>query len=326
LRVKFFPYKRKNQPFHKKRHRERKPMSLKSTLRNFFTIASTAAMMTASSAFSETSPANNPVLDLGMKPKASAGEGGSMAPIIASAENRTIMLNTELTMDNASVIIKQMRELNAIGHGLPICLELATPGGDADGCAAIINEIEALQAQNVCVITVAVSECASAGAFILAAGTIKIAEPGATIMAHDGQFGAVGKPADAIGQIKYIEKFTDAMYRKFARSIGHGQSEAEYQKVREWLRSDEWMSAEEAKEKGLVDTIGIFVMPNASELEAKIYQMGLAMYQKNVSVTDLNTVLLSKGQELPSSGTFIPPESKPATPAATPASSPTPGS
>ncbi|MFO1476738.1 MAG: ATP-dependent Clp protease proteolytic subunit [Verrucomicrobiota bacterium] len=121
---------------------------------------------------------------------------------------RRIVITGQITALTASSVVRQLFYLDAQNH-LPIELYLMTPGGDLNAAFAIEHTMESIQSP---VNTIALGECTSGGAMLLAAGTGKrSAYADAVIILHG--FVVHGKmPGDAVRQ--YQESYTDFWERR----------------------------------------------------------------------------------------------------------------
>ena len=100
--------------------------------------------------------------------------------------------------------------------------------------------------------TICIGQAASMGAVLLAAGAKgkRYALPNSRIMIHQGSGGFRGNTPDVLIQVKELETLVEKLMRILAHHTGQPAD-----KVRRDVDRDRFMSAEEAKEYGLIDEI-----------------------------------------------------------------------
>lgn len=164
-------------------------------------------------------------------------------------KDRIIFLNEEVTDASASVIVAQLLFLEAEDPGKDIHLYINSPGGSVSAGLAIYDTMEFIKCD---VSTICVGLAASMGSFLLAGGTKgkRYALPNAEIMIHQPSGGGNGTASD-------IRIISDKIQRTKGRLNGilsqnTGKSLEEIEKDTE---RDYFMTAEEAKDYGLIDDI-----------------------------------------------------------------------
>ena len=171
-------------------------------------------------------------------------------------ENRIIFL--DLPLDPSfitnqgticSVLIKSMLYLDNIKQGNDVHLYINCPGGSVDDTMAIYDTMRFMKS-DVC--TYCVGHAMSGAALILAAGTKgkRFALPHAQIMLHQPWGGIGGQAADIKIQAEEILKTKDMINGILAQHTGQS-----LEKIRAETERDRYMSAEEAKEYGLIDEV-----------------------------------------------------------------------
>ncbi len=148
-----------------------------------------------------------------------------------------------------SVIIKSLLYLDNLKRGSDIHLYINCPGGSVDDTMAIYDTMQFI-VSDVC--TYCVGHAASGGAVILAAGTKgkRYALPHSKIMLHQPWGGVSGQAADIEIQAKEIIKTRKMIDEVLALHTGQP-----IEKIRQETERDHHMTAEEAKEYGLVDEV-----------------------------------------------------------------------
>ena len=164
-------------------------------------------------------------------------------------KDRIIMLGTPIDDDVANLVIAQMLFLQAEAPGKDIDLYINSPGGSVTAGLAIYDTIQSIACP---VRTFCIGQCASMGAVLLAAGTPgkRFALPHARIMIHQPWGGAQGTAADIEIQSKEILRLRSMLNTILARHTGK-----ELKKIEHDTNRDFFMTASEAAEYGLVDSV-----------------------------------------------------------------------
>ena len=174
--------------------------------------------------------------------------------------DRIVFLGTPIDDDVSNVIIAQLLFLQADNPERDIYLYVNSPGGVISSALAIYDTMQHIQAP---VNTICMGMAASAGSFLLAAGTKgkRAALPNARIMMHQPSGGAQGSAADIAiiaKEILYARQKLNELYAK------HTQQPLE--KIERDMDRDTFMSAGEAKDYGIIDK----VIQHRAELETDI--------------------------------------------------------
>ncbi|UCD23278.1 MAG: ATP-dependent Clp protease proteolytic subunit [Gemmatimonadota bacterium] len=173
--------------------------------------------------------------------------------------DRIVFLGTPIDDDVSNIIIAQLLFLEADNPERDIYLYINSPGGVISSALAIYDTMQHIQAP---VNTICMGMAASAGSFLLVAGADgkRAALPNARIMMHQPSGGAQGTAADieiVAKEILYARQKLNELYAKHT-----GQ---EVEKIERDMDRDTFMSAEEAKEYGIIDK----VIQHRAELEDK---------------------------------------------------------
>ncbi|MGQ0766608.1 MAG: ATP-dependent Clp protease proteolytic subunit [Gemmatimonadota bacterium] len=164
--------------------------------------------------------------------------------------DRIIFLGTPLNDDVANIVIAQLLFLDADNPGRDINMYINSPGGSVSAGLAIYDTMQFLKSP---VSTMCMGMAASMGAFLLAAGTPgkRLALPHSRVMIHQpSQSGGGGSASDIEIQAKEIIYLKSKMNELLARHTKRTVEQIERDTDR-----DRWMSAEESRDYGLVDTI-----------------------------------------------------------------------
>ena len=162
---------------------------------------------------------------------------------------RIVFLGQEVDDQIANLLIAELLYLDSVDAGKDIYLYINSPGGLAYAGMAIYDTIQQLTSE---VSTVCVGMGMSAAAMVLCGGAPgkRLATPNAKIMIHQGSAGARGAPRDMEVQLREVLATT----RRMAEVISHHSGRAVEQVERD-IDRDFFMTAEEAKQYGLIDEV-----------------------------------------------------------------------
>ena len=181
--------------------------------------------------------------------------------------DRIVFLGTPINDDVANIVIAQLLFLDADNPERDVNLYINSPGGSVSAGMAIYDT---MQFMNSPIRTICMGMAASMGAFLLAAGSTgkRSALPHARIMIHQPSGGAQGTASDIEIQAKEILYLRDKLNGLYAKHTGRPVEQIERDMDR-----DRYMSAEEAKEYGLIDNVitqrGEIVEPSAIQAMTK---------------------------------------------------------
>lgn len=164
-------------------------------------------------------------------------------------KERIIFLGEEVTDASASVIIAQLLFLESEDPNKDIHLYINSPGGSVTAGMAIYDTMNFIKCD---VSTNCIGLAASMGAFLLAGGAKgkRFALPNAEIMIHQPSGGAKGQATDIQIVAENILKIKKRLNTILAENTGQPLEKVEFDTER-----DNYMTAEEAKEYGIVDSI-----------------------------------------------------------------------
>ncbi len=163
--------------------------------------------------------------------------------------DRIVMLSEEVNDVTASLVVAQLLYLEAQDPDKDIQFYINSPGGSVTSGFAIYDTMQYIKCD---VSTICIGMAASMGAFLLAAGTKgkRIALPNAEIMIHQPSGGSKGQAADIQIQAEQILKTRARLNAILAENTGKPVEQIERDCDR-----DHWLTAEEAKEYGLIDQV-----------------------------------------------------------------------
>jgi len=171
-------------------------------------------------------------------------------------KERIIFLGEEVNDASASLIVAQLLFLDAEDPGKDIYLYINSPGGSVTAGMAIFDTMNYIKSD---VSTICTGMAASMGAFLLAAGKKgkRFALPNSTIMIHQPLGGVQGQASDIKIHTEYLLMIKEKLNRILSENTGKPLDQVEKDTDR-----DNFLSADEAKEYGLIDE----VMRNINEL------------------------------------------------------------
>lgn len=163
--------------------------------------------------------------------------------------DRIIMLNDQVDNASASVIIAQLLYLEGQDPEKDISFYINSPGGSVSAGLAIYDTMQYIKCD---VSTICMGMAASMGAFLLSAGTKgkRLALPNSEIMIHQPLGQAQGQATDILIHASHIEKTRANLNKILAENTGRPLEEI----IRDTER-DNFMSAQEAMEYGLIDKV-----------------------------------------------------------------------
>lgn len=163
--------------------------------------------------------------------------------------DRIVFMGAPISDDMANIIIAQLLFLESDNPEKDIYLYINSPGGIVSAGMAIYDTMQHLRAP---MNTICMGMAASMGSFLLTAGTAgkRSALPHSRIMMHQPSGGIQGSAADIEIQAKEILYLRSTMNELYALHTGQP-----LERIERDMDRDRFMSAEEAKEYGLIDSV-----------------------------------------------------------------------
>ena len=163
--------------------------------------------------------------------------------------DRIVFLGEEVSDVSASLIIAQMLFLEAQDPEKDIQLYINSPGGSVSAGFAIYDTMQYIKCD---VSTICIGMAASMGSFLLSGGKKgkRYALPNAEIMIHQPLGGAQGQATEIQIAAEHILKTRQKLNTILAENTGQS-----LEKIQADTERDNFMSAQEAKEYGLVDEV-----------------------------------------------------------------------
>ncbi len=164
-------------------------------------------------------------------------------------KDRIIFLGEEVNDTSASIVVAQLLFLEAEDPEKDIHLYINSPGGVITAGMAIYDTMNYIKCD---VSTVCIGMAASMGAFLLAGGAKgkRFALPNAEIMIHQPSGGAKGQATEIEITARQILKTREKLNHMLAEHTGK-----DYETICADTERDNWMSAQEALDYGLIDMV-----------------------------------------------------------------------
>jgi len=163
--------------------------------------------------------------------------------------DRIIFIGQPIDDNVANTVIAQMLFLEVEDPKKDMKLYINSPGGLVTSGLAIYDTMQYVQPD---VSTICMGQAASAAALLLAAGTPgkRLSLPNANILIHQPMGGARGQASDVGIQARQILRIKDRLNEIFVEHTGQPK-----EKIEKDTDRDFYMTAEEAKEYGLIDKV-----------------------------------------------------------------------
>ena len=164
-------------------------------------------------------------------------------------KERIIFLGDKVNDVTASLVVAQLLFLESEDSNKDINLYINSPGGTVTAGMAIYDTMNYIKCD---VSTICVGMAASMGAFLLAGGAKgkRYALPNSEIMIHQPLGGTQGQATDMEIDVKHMLRIKDNLIKILAQNTGK-----EYDEVYADCERNNWMSAHQAKEYGIIDSV-----------------------------------------------------------------------
>ena len=163
--------------------------------------------------------------------------------------DRIIFLGEEINDTTASLVVAQLLYLEAQDPDKDIQMYINSPGGSVTAGMAIYDTMQYVKCD---VSTICIGLAASMGAFLLSSGAKgkRLALPNAEIMIHQPSAGTQGQVTDMAIHLKRLETIKKKINEIMASNTGKS-----VEQITADCERDNFMSAEEAREYGLIDKV-----------------------------------------------------------------------
>lgn len=163
--------------------------------------------------------------------------------------DRIIVLSDEVNDTTASLVVAQLLFLEGQDNEKDISLYINSPGGSVSAGLAIYDTMQYIKCD---VSTICMGMAASMGAFLLSSGARgkRIALPNSEVMIHQPSGGAQGQATEIEITAQHILRTKKKLNEILAANTGKSVEE-----IARDTERDNWLSAQEALEYGLVDKV-----------------------------------------------------------------------
>jgi ATP-dependent Clp protease protease subunit len=177
-------------------------------------------------------------------------------------KERIIFVTGQVHDGMASLITAQLLFLEAENPNKPINMYINSPGGVVTSGLAMYDTMQYIKPE---ISTVCIGQAASMGSFLLTAGTKgqRFALPNARVMIHQPSGGAQGQATDIEIQAREILKVRARLNDLYVHHTGQ-----KLEVIEQSMERDNFMTAEEAKEFGLIDEV-VFKRPDTDDAKGK---------------------------------------------------------
>ncbi|MBR0224994.1 MAG: ATP-dependent Clp protease proteolytic subunit [Thermoguttaceae bacterium] len=164
-------------------------------------------------------------------------------------QDRVIFLGTQVTDESANSIVAQLLYLQSVDPAADVHLYINSPGGSVTAGLAIYDTMQYVSC-DVC--TYCIGQCASMGAVLLTAGAAgkRFALPNSRVMIHQPLAGMEGTAEEIMihaKEFRFVKnKLNDILIKHTGRTL---------EEIRRDTDRDNFMSAEEARDYGIVDHV-----------------------------------------------------------------------
>ena len=167
------------------------------------------------------------------------------------SRDRVLFLCSELKDDLANQLIGIMLFLNAEEEKKGLYLYINSPGGSLTCGIAVYDSMNCIEAE---VTTICVGTAASVTSFVLAGGNLgkRIAFPNSRIMIHQPEGGSQGQASEIVFEASEVARIRQEVAKAYSERTGQSLAQI----IRDMDR-DQYMSAREAKDYGIVDQVAI---------------------------------------------------------------------
>jgi ATP-dependent Clp protease protease subunit len=167
------------------------------------------------------------------------------------SRDRVLFLCSELKDDLANQLIGIMLFLNAEQEKKGLYLYINSPGGSLTCGIAVYDSMNFIESE---VTTICVGTAASVASFVLAGGNLgkRIAFPNSRIMIHQPEGGSQGQASEIVFEASEVARIRQEVAKAYSERTGQSLAQI----IRDMDR-DQYMSAREAKDYGIVDQVAI---------------------------------------------------------------------
>ncbi|KAK8035286.1 ATP-dependent Clp protease proteolytic subunit [Apiospora rasikravindrae] len=182
--------------------------------------------------------------------------GAIPLPYITEVTERIICLNGAIDDTVSASIVAQLLWLESDNPDKPITMYIQSPGGSVVAGLSIYDTMTYIRSP---VSTVCLGQAASMGSLLLAGGEKgkRYALPHSSIMVHQPLGGTQGQASDILIYATQIQRTREQLNEIFRKHLNqaHGHEKYGLKDVEDMMDRDKYLSAQEAKEIGIIDEI-----------------------------------------------------------------------
>ena len=170
-------------------------------------------------------------------------------PFSRMLKDRIVFISGPFDQNMADSVVAQLLYLEVDDPEADVYMYINSPGGAITAMYAIYDTMTYIRPD---IVTIGYGMVASAGSFILAAGTKgkRFALPNTEIMIHELSTGAGGKAGDIFQYVEHTKRLYDKMAAQYVTFTGQ-----DLEKVKQDMQRDFFMTSDEAVEYGLIDKV-----------------------------------------------------------------------
>ena len=167
-------------------------------------------------------------------------------------KERIVFIDGEINDLNADLVVAQILFLESENPEKDISIYINSPGGSVTAGLAIYDTMQYVKCD---IQTICMGQAASMAAILLAGGTKgkRFALPSSRVMIHQPRGGVQGQESDISIQAKEIIRLKKLSIKYLSEKCGKTEEE-----IAKDMERDFFMSAEDAKEYGIIDTVMLF--------------------------------------------------------------------
>jgi ATP-dependent Clp endopeptidase proteolytic subunit ClpP len=166
--------------------------------------------------------------------------------------HRVFRFNTPVSDKSVAECIDKLSTWHRINPRCDITLVLNSPGGSVVSGMALFDFLSELKRSGHHLTTVSRGYAASMAGTLLQAGDVRIMGPEASLLIHQGSFGAVGSVGEVEDTVEWVKKLQERILDIFAERSTLTRSQIK----RRWHRKDWWLLSDEALKFGFCDAVG----------------------------------------------------------------------
>lgn len=167
---------------------------------------------------------------------------------------RHLFINDTIIGSNADKWLDALQHWERRDPGLPITIDINSPGGSVTDGFAIYDQIERMRRKGAHVTTRGVGMVASMAAVLLQAGDVRVMDARAKMLIHEGSQNYGGQSL-TVGEQEDLRAFREMLLGDILDILAARSTLSRRALANKWKRKDWWLSANEALKLGLCDVV-----------------------------------------------------------------------